>query len=122
MKEDLLEKEIKKMAMILQRVAGMMKKGDYQEALQIATPSYNGQLMDDFLKSEKWDISNRFTLEELAFQLDLLYYRLLAQYRSAEPDRELRLKFLAMATKFSGLNPATFDFSLQMKIDEIEKL
>lgn len=122
MKEDLLEKEIKKFTMILQRLAGMLIKGDFGETLETTAQQYNEQLIDDFLVNKNFDPFNRFGLKELAFQIDLMYYRLIAQYKSGTVNEVFRQKFLAAAQKLVLMNNATFDFSLKMKMDEIENL
>ena len=120
MKEDLLEKEIKKFMMILQQLAGLVLKNDFRETLKIIHQQYDERLIDDFILKDYFDFENRFATKTLAFQIDLLYYRLLAEHKISRLDSSLINKFLTAAQKFLTVNNTTFDISLKMKADEVK--
>lgn len=121
MKEDMVEKMIRSFFVVFQKMAGYVTNDDFEGAKIVLQENYSGKLIEDFL-SDKIDLNNRLRYQELLFQLDLHYYNLLLQVKTNLLDGDQKRLYLKACQKLQSNATGVYDYSLQLKINEIESL
>ncbi|HOZ84652.1 MAG TPA: hypothetical protein PK191_04125 [Niabella sp.] len=121
MKEDLIEKMIRGFFVVLQKLSGYVTNDDFEGAKLLINEYYSGELIDDFL-SDKVDIKNRKTRQELLFQLDLLYNKLIIQAKNNELHPPFQEQYVQTCNKLLSGADGLYDYALQLKLDQIISL
>ena len=121
MKEDLIEKEIKRFGLMLQKLSGLVLEDDLNRARAVIDENFDEQVIHSFLDGAYDIAESPFHYKKLLFQMDLLYYKLLIQQKTDEVDRIPQQKYLLAAKRLVISHTGNFDLSLQMKMNQVEK-